>query len=341
MTDQNDRNAQQSSQTSPSESSMPADTRGAVDLSSLAAGAQPGQGASGPTSPQQPAGRGAGEGSPGGADSWVISVQPQQIQQVLQYSAQAPVVLIIHDDGEASGRLRSALADHVDAQQGRVLLAEVDASAQPEIAQSAGQLPVITAFLGGRPVGEWDASLPVEQTGELISQIVQAATQSGITQKLPPQSTRSRGDEEGEHSEEPALPPLHQKAHEALERGDIEEAASAYEEAIRENPGDQDARLGLSQVELMRRTAGIDVAAARQEAADAPDDVTAQIRVSDVDVLGGHVEDAFARLVTFIRTHAGDDREKAREHLVELYSVVGDTDPRVDRSRRQLARALF
>lgn len=328
MTDQN-----------PEQSSMPADTRGAVDLSSLAGGGQPGQGA--PAGPGGDAARGqtpAGQGA--GADSWVISIQPQQIQQVLQYSAQAPVVLIIHDDGAASTQRRTALEDHVDAQQGRVLLAEVDASAQPEIAQNAGQLPVITAFLSGRPVGEWDATLPVEQIGELISQIVQAATQSGLTQKLPPQSTRSHAGEEGE-PEEPALPPLHQKAHEALEQGDLEAAAAAYEEAIRENPGDEDARLGLSQVRLMQRTAELDVAHARQQAAEGPDDVDAQIRVADVDVLGGHVEDAFARLVTFVRTHAGEEREKAREHLVELYSVVGDTDPRVDTSRRQLARALF
>lgn len=336
MTDQNDRNAQQPS----SQSSMPADTRGAVDLSSLAADSHAGQRGGGPVGTQRPVARDAGQGGEGGTDSWVISVQPQQIQQVLQYSSQAPVVLIIHDDGEASAQRRSALEDHVDAQQGRILLAEVDASAQPEIAQSAGQLPVVTAFLGGRPVGEWDASLPVEQIGELVSQIVQAATQSGMTQKLPPQSTRNRGAEEGE-PEEPSLPPLHQKAHEALEQGDLDGAAAAYEEALRESPGDDDARLGLSQVELMRRTAGLDVAAVRQEAAEAPDDVAAQIRVADVDVLGGHVEDALARLVTFIRAHVGEDRETAREHLVELYRVVGDTDPRVDKSRRQLARALF
>ncbi|RUQ39243.1 tetratricopeptide repeat protein, partial [Micrococcus sp. HSID17227] len=63
--------------------------------------------------------------------------------------------------------------------------------------------------------------------------------------------------------------------------------------------------------------------------------------VADLDVLGGHVEDAFDRLVRFIALHPGDDRETARAHLVDLYTVVGTDDPRVQASRRRLAAALF
>ncbi len=305
-------------------------TQGAVDLSSLAESPAPGR---------SPAGQGGAPQQPGGADSWVISVQPQELQQVVQLSAQAPVIVLIHGTDADSQRMRTTLQDLVDAQQGRILMAEIDASS-PEMAQAQGadQVPVATAFIGGRPVGEFDKSVPQEQLGQLVTQMVQLATQNGMTQALPPQSTRAGGAAEEAEQE---LPPLHQKAHDALEQGDLDGALAAYEEALRENPGDEDAKLGRSQVQLMRRTAEADLAQVRQQAAENPDDAQAQIAVADVDVLGGHVEDAFSRLVRYIQTHAGEDRETVRAHLVELYSVVGDSDPRVQASRKQLARALF
>src|SRR5690606_34077485 len=108
-----------------------------------------------------------------------------------------------------------------------------------------------------------------------------------------------------------------------------------------ENPRDDMARAGLAQVSLLRRTAGVDVPAARAAAADAPDDVEAHLLVADLDVLGGQVEDAFARLVDTVRRTSGDEREAARVRLIELFTVVGDDDPRVGAARRALASALY
>lgn len=313
------------------EATSSVNARGAVDLSQLAGGGGP--------EPElgQPGGRHAA-----GADSWVVSIRPEQLQQIVELSGQAPVIVLIHGSDEASQSMRTALADRVDDQQGRVLLAEVDAASSQELtqAQGADQIPVATAFIGGRPVGEFDSSVPADQLGQVVEQMVQLATQNGMTQKLPPQSTRAHDDSQQE-KEEPALPPLHQKAHDALEDGDLVGAIAAYEQALKEKPDDADAEIGLAQVRLMQRTQDADVQQVRDAAAESPDEAAAQIAVADLDVLGGHVEDAFARLVGFIQTHSGDDREKARAHLVELYSIVGDTDPRVNASRQRLARALF
>jgi len=306
------------------------DARGAVDLSALAGA--PAQNQSRPAASAPAA-------QPGTPNSWAIAVQPQQLQQVVELSSQAPVIVLIFGADAASATMRTTLEDLVDAQQGRILLAEIDSSAHPELAQSAEQVPVATAFIGGRPVGEFDSSVPSDQLGQLVTQMVQMATQNGMTQKLPAQSTR--GVQTDEPETEPELPPLHQEAHDALEAGDYTAAAQAYERAIKEKPDDEDAKIGLAQVKLLQRTADVDLAAVRQAGADRPDDVAAQIAVADVDILGGHVEDGFSRLVRFIQTHFGDDRETARAHLVELYSIIGDTDPRVSASRKKLARALF
>ena len=91
----------------------------------------------------------------------------------------------------------------------------------------------------------------------------------------------------------------------------------------------------------MQRTAGVDLQAARAAAAADPTDVDAQIVVADLDLLGGHVEDAFVRLIDTVRVTADADRNKAREHLVELFEVVGTTDERVVKARKSLMSALF
>jgi len=101
------------------------------------------------------------------------------------------------------------------------------------------------------------------------------------------------------------------------------------------------ARLGLAQVTLLQRTQGADPSAARAAAAAAPADVDAQLLVADLDVLGGHIENAFSRLVGTVRLTAGPDRERVRVRLVELFDVVGSSDPRVAAARLALANALF
>ena len=70
-------------------------------------------------------------------------------------------------------------------------------------------------------------------------------------------------------------------------------------------------------------------------------DATKRLLVADLDLLGGHVEDAFARLIDLVRRTAGPERDRTRVHLLELFAVVGNDDPRVLAGRRSLASALF
>ena len=92
---------------------------------------------------------------------------------------------------------------------------------------------------------------------------------------------------------------------------------------------------------VLQRTQGVDLNAARAAAAGAPDDVDAQTMVADLDLLGGHVEDAFNRLVALVARTRDADRTKARDHLLGLFAAVGNDDERVLAGRRNLASALF
>ena len=53
------------------------------------------------------------------------------------------------------------------------------------------------------------------------------------------------------------------------------------------------------------------------------------------------VTGAFDRLVQTVARTAGDDRDRARTHLVELFELFGTEDERVTTARRALARALY
>lgn len=134
---------------------------------------------------------------------------------------------------------------------------------------------------------------------------------------------------------------LLEAAVQALDAGDFGGAVQAYKNVLSDDPANTEAKLGLAQAELLQRVSTLDPQQVRTEAAQKPGDVPAQIAAADLDLVGGHVEDAFGRLIETVRGTVGDDRDAVRLRLLELFEVVGADDPRVTAARRALARALF
>ena len=146
------------------------------------------------------------------------------------------------------------------------------------------------------------------------------------------------GDEaEGEDQ----VDPRYAAAQQALADDDVDGAVAEYQRLVDANPADVEAAAGLAMAKVLQRTQGVDLDAARAAAAAAPDDVDAQTLVADLDLVGGQVDDAFTRLVDLVRRTSGDERNRAREHLIGLFAAVGNDDPRVLRGRQDLASALF
>ncbi|WP_024287758.1 tetratricopeptide repeat protein [Cellulomonas sp. KRMCY2] len=305
------------------------DVRGAVDLSNLGR-------------PPAPAPGGPAAGGPG-ADSAgvVVDVTEASFADVVQRSVQVPVVFVLWAAwSEASTAVTETLVALAGEYGGRFLLARVDADGSPQIAQAFGAqtVPAVVAVLRGQPLPLFQGQAGREEIRAVLDQLLQAAAANGVTGTV-----TGPGEEPQEvaEPEEPPLPPLHQAAFDAIERDDLDAAVVAYEQALRQDPRDSMAAVGLAQVGLLRRTHDVDPAAAREAAAAAPKDVDAQLVVADLDLLGGHIEDAFARLVDLVRVTAGPDREAVRLRLIDLFAVVGDTDPRVLAARRALASALY
>jgi putative thioredoxin len=199
-------------------------------------------------------------------------------------------------------------------------------------------VPVTMGLIQGQPVPMFAGAQPQEALRSVLDEFLTLAVQHGVTGRVDISAEVPAGTDE---DAEPPVPPLHQEAFDAIERGDLDAAHAAYTKALQQDPADADAELGLAQVALMQRTEGADLQAARAAAAANPTDVAAQTLVADLDVLGGHVEDAFLRLIDLVRATSGDEREQARNHLLQLFAVVGGHDERVRKARTALMSALF
>jgi putative thioredoxin len=201
------------------------------------------------------------------------------------------------------------------------------------------QVPLLMILLEGRPATQpIPGVVTLEELRTMFNQLGQQLTAQGITGRHQPQAGGAPAADEGT---EPVSDPRYAAAEAALAADDIETAVAEYEKLVDANPADGEAAAGLAMARLLQRTRGVDLQAAREAAAADPDDVAAQTLVADLDLLGGHVEDAFNRLVELVRRTAGDERNAAREHLLGLFGAVGNDDPRVQAGRQRLASALF
>jgi putative thioredoxin len=223
---------------------------------------------------------------------------------------------------------------------GKFLLAKVDVDANPRISQAfqVQSIPSIVAVVKGQPVPLFQGALPEPAVRQYLDELLKVAESVGLGAAAAPDG---EGAPETDAEEEPPGDPRYDAAYDAVQRGDWEAAEAAYREVLAQSPADSEAQAGLGQVALLRRTDGVDVAAALADADANPDSVPAQTLAADVELLTGRVEQAFARLVELVRRAGGDDRTAAREHLVGLFQLVGDADPQVAKARTALANALF
>ena len=303
---------------------------GAIDLSALKR----------PATPPSASG-GAGGGAAG---AYAVQVDEQNFQPVLERSMSAPVLMVFYSPSQlpASVQLADDMATLADEFDGKFLVGRVDVDAAPAIAQAVQvpSVPFVVAVVQGRPLPLLQDVVPLEELRAALTQVLQQLATQGITGRHQPMVTAEPQDEEGE----PHVDPRYTPAQEALAAGDIDTAVAEYQKLVDANPADIEAAGGLAMAQVLQRVGHLDAKTAqevRREGAERPDDVTAQTMVADLDLLGGHVEDAFSRLIDLVRRTAGDDREQARQHLLGLFAAVGNEDPRVLKGRQGLASALF
>lgn len=300
---------------------------GAVDLSAIKQQA-PAAGPQGSTGPR-----------------YVTEIRsPQDFDALIGLSMKHPVLVeLTSPRAQGADTMSADLADLVNGMGGKLLLAHINVDAVPQLAQALRiqAVPTVIALLGGQVAPLFQGVQPRENLTAVMDQVLQAAVANGIVGKADPVGS-GQGGAEGETADAPARPvdPRFDPAYAAMERGDFATARAEFERLLKETPNDTEALVGRAQAGLLARSTELDGSEPTRAAAE-PDNIEAQLKAADFDLVQGDPEAAFFRLVDVVRRSAGDEREAVRVRLVELFDTVGPTDPAVLKFRRQLASALF
>ncbi|MGH3518228.1 MAG: tetratricopeptide repeat protein [Haloechinothrix sp.] len=312
---------------------MSAALSGAVDLSALKqrADAARQQAPSGPGAVDEP---GAPTVPPSGGV--VIDVTEASFQaEVVEQSMQTLVVVDLWAEWCGPCKQLTPMLERLAAEyNGAWVLAKVDVDANPRIAQLFGaqSIPTVVAIAGGQPVDAFSGALPEPEIRKWLGSLLDA-----LRDKLPGiKAAEQAADGPVEEPEDPRFT----EAEQAFERGDFAAAEAAYQAILAQEPANAHAKAALNQVRFTARAGEADPAVvARADAV--PSDIGAQLAAADLEVAQHRVEQAFARLIDTIRRTAGDDRNRVRGHLVQLFELFEAGDERVAKARRDLASALF
>ena len=294
---------------------------GAVDLSGLVRKAQQ----AAPTEQQPRSSTAAG---------LVRDITQDQLPELLELSQTVPVILELYGQG-----VPAQLGPLMERHGGRLVLATLDATRAPELVKAlrVTGIPTVFALLQGRPAPLFEGMPPLEEVEKLFDEVLRVAASAGITGRV------AVGPGAEEPSPQEPQGPRFADALEALAVNDFERAEASYREALQTNPKDQEAREGLGRVGILRRIheAGRSPADIRAQAAEEPDALDAQFLVADLDVSGGHVDDALRRLLDLFQRSSEDNRPAIRSRLVELFDAIGSSHPSVLSARSRLASLLY
>ena len=339
--------------------------QGAVDLGARQAAAQRRAQAS------RTSGAGGEAGAPAGL---VIDVTDETFNaDVVDRSRNVPVIMDLWAEWcepcKQLGPVLEKLAAEAD---GAWVLAKVDIDASPQLraALQVQSIPMVVAVVGGQVLDGFLGAMPEAQVRDWVSHVMAAAAQLGLAGGAAGAAAAGDGGADGTQAAVPGGPgpggpgpgqpyppgagpmagpgrpdpmgdPAFAEAQQAMERGDLDGAAAAFEKVLARSPGHPVAKLGLAEVNLFRRVDSYDQAKARREAAENPADVEAQCRVADIDLATGRIEEGLDRLLGTVRRTSGDERDRARAHLVSLFDVFPPGDPQVTRARARLSSLLF
>lgn len=284
---------------------------------------------------------------------------------VLQRSMTNPVLVDLWADWCQPCKTLSPILERVvDSYGGSVFLAKVDVDANPGLGQAfqVQSIPAVFLVMKGQAMPLFQGAIAEPQVRQVVEQVLTIAQQEGlpcptfVSAGLVSDDSKDHADvtsngvnddfvndygDESEESKRDNLDATFTRAAEAIDAGDWDTAVAAYDEVLAIDATDADAKAGLLLVGLMRRGGSADADGLVRSAMEAPTDIEAQVLAADALVLNGRHNEAFAVLIAAVRASDGKERDRARTRLLELFDIVGATDPAVTAARTALANALF
>ncbi len=215
---------------------------------------------------------------------------------------------------------------------GKFVLAKIDVDANQKLSAAfqVQSIPAVFVALGGQVAPLFQSAIPEPQARQVVEAVLEQAAQAGITGRY--------GDADIAAAPVAVSDPRFDAAEDALNEGDWDRAMEAYKEVLAAAPGDVIAKIGLLNVELLKRTDGVDLQGAIDNASDS---VESQLIAADAEFLMNEYAAAFNRLITAVATTSGKERDAVRIRVLQLFDIAGPTDPAVVTSRQALTNALF
>ena len=246
---------------------------------------------------------------------------------ILPLSLVRPVIVLMWSPRSPESQEMIATLGKLEAEyQAKWSLARVNIETHPEIAQAfqTKNVPYAVAIIAEQMVPLFEQAYPEAQVRLVIDKVLTLSAQQGI----------------GEAPVE-QMEPEEEEAMNALESGDFTVAEAAYKKWLSRKPNENLAKLGLAQTQLLIRTEGLDLNKVIEESTKSPADIELQLKAADVEIVNGGVEAAFSRLLNLVKVTQGDDKNKVKNHLLNLFALVDQSDSRLISARKELANSIF